>query len=100
MGSLVNQATETYNTWKVANWPSDVTAWNALTDAEKLALWSNDQMYQLAVADARLIEESFYEARSQAFSQFEATKQSEFAALQTLWQSKEDNGFDVDFGDE
>ena len=40
---------------------------------------------------------SFFEARSDAFAQFEATKQSEFSALQVLWQSKEDNDFDVDY---
>ena len=38
MGSLINQATEAYNTWKSANMPTDVTAWNALTDAALLAL--------------------------------------------------------------
>ena len=100
MGSLINQATEAYNTWKSANMPTDVTAWNALTDAESLALWKTEQTYKQAIEDARLIEESFYEARSAAFSAFEATKQSEFVALQQLWQSKEDNDFDVDYGDE
>ena len=97
MGSLINQATEAYNTWKSANMPTDVTAWNALTDAESLALWKTEQTYKQAIEDARLIEESFYEARSAAFTAFEATKQSEFVALQQLWQSKEDNDFDVDY---
>lgn len=97
MGSLVNQATEAYNSWKAANWPSNVTEWNALTDAEKLALWSTEQLYQLGIADAQAMESSFFEARASVFAAFEATKQSEFAALQTLWQSKEDNGFDVDY---
>ena len=96
MGNLINSATEAYQTWKAANWPTDVTAWNALTDAQKLALWSTEQQYQLGISDARAIEESFYEARTDAFAQFEATKQQEFVALQNLWQSKEDAGFDVD----
>lgn len=57
-----------------------------------------DQGYNLDdIADARAIEESFYEARTAAFTAFEAAKQSEFVALQTLWQSKEDNDFDVDY---
>ena len=98
MGSLVNQATEAYNTWKTANWPTDVAGWNALTDAQKLALWSTEQQYQLGISDARAIEESFYEARSAEFAAFEAQKQQEFVALQNLWQAKEDNGpFDVDY---
>ena len=97
MGSLINQATEAYNTWKSANMPTDVTAWNALTDAESLALWKTEQTYKQAIEDARLIEESFYEARSSAFTAFEATKQAEFVALQTLWQSKEDADYDVDY---
>ena len=98
MGSLVTAAYAAYNTWKIANWPADVAGWNALTDAQKLALWSTEQQYQLGISDARAIEESFYEARSAAFAQFEATKQQEFVALQNLWQSKEDNGpYDVDY---
>lgn len=100
MGNLVSQAQTAYNTWKSANMPTDVTAWNALTDAESLALWKTEQTYKQAIEDARLIEESFYEARSAAFAAFEATKQAEFVALQQLWQSKEDNDFDVDYGDE
>ena len=100
MGSLVNATQTTYNEWKAANWPSNVTAWNALTTEQKMALWGSEQMYLLAVSDAQAIESSFYEARAEAFAQFEATKQSEFSALQALWQSKEDNGFDVDYGDE
>jgi len=98
MGSLVTAAQVAYNTWKAANYPSDVAGWNALTDAQKLALWSTEQQYQLGISDARAIEESFYEARTAAFAQFEAQKQSEFVALQNLWQSKEDDGpFDVDY---
>lgn len=98
MGSLVTAAQTAYNTWKEANWPADVAGWNALTDAQKLALWSTEQQYQLGISDARAIEESFYEARTDAFAQFEAQKQSEFVALQNLWQSKEDDGpFDVDY---
>lgn len=100
MGSLVNQATEAYNTWKSANMPTDVAGWNALTDAESLALQKTEQTYKQAIEDARLIEESFYEARSAAFAAFESQKQQELVALQQLWQSKEDNGFDVDYGDE
>ena len=100
MGNLVSQAQTAYNTWKSANMPTDVTAWNALTDAESLALWKTEQTYKQAIEDARLIEESFYEARSAAFSAFEATKQSEFVALQQLWQAKEDADYDVDYGDE
>ena len=100
MGSLVTAAQTAYNTWKEANWPADVAGWNALTDAQKLALWSTEQQYQLGISDARAIEESFYEARSAAFAQFEANKVSELAALQNTWQSKEDNDFDVDYGDE
>jgi len=100
MGSLVNQATEAYNTWKSANMPTDVTAWNALTDAESLALWKTEQTYKQAIEDARLIEESFYEARSAAFAAFESQKQQELVALQQLWQSKEDADYDVDYGDE
>lgn len=98
MGSLVNQATEAYNTWKAANYPSDVAGWNALTTEQKMNLWSTEQQYQLGISDARAIEESFYEARTAAFAQFEATKQQEFVALQNLWQSKEDDGpYDVDY---
>ncbi len=100
MGNLVSQAQTAYNTWKSANMPTDVTAWNALTDAESLALWKTEQTYKQAIEDARLIEESFYEARSAAFAAFEATKQAEFVALQQLWQSKEDADYDVDYGDE
>ena len=62
MGSLVTAAQVAYNTWKEANWPADVAGWNALTDAQKLALWSTEQQYQLGISDARAIEESFYEA--------------------------------------
>ena len=98
MGSLVSQAQEAYNSWKAANYPSDVAGWNALTDTQKLALWSTEQQYQLGISDARAIEESFFEARTAAFAQFEATKQQEFVALQNLWQVKEDNGpYDVDY---
>lgn len=97
MGYLVNQATEAYNTWKNANWPTDVSAWNALTTEQKMELWATEQQYQLGIADARAIEESFYEARTAAFEAFEATKRTELSALQTLWQSKEDNDFDVDY---
>ena len=100
MGSLVTAAQTAYNDWKSANWPTDVAGWNALTTEQKMTLWSTEQQYQLGISDARAIEESFYEARADAFAQFEATKQSEFVALQTLWQSKEDNDFDVDYGDE
>ena len=96
MGSLVTAATEAYNSWKTANWPADVAGWNALTDAQKLALWSTEQQYQLGISDAQVIEESFYEARTDAFTKFETQKQQEFVALQNLWQSKEDAGFDVD----
>lgn len=96
MGSLVNQAQTAYNTWKSENWPTDVTTWNALTDAQKMALWSSEQMYKLAISDAQLIESSFYDARTEAFAQFEAIKQTEFVALQQLWQSKEDAGYNVD----
>jgi len=53
---------------------------------------------EVLISDAKAIEESFFEARSAAFAQFEATKQQEFVALQNLWQSKEDNGpYDVDY---
>ena len=98
MGSLVNQANEAYQTWKSANWPSDVAGWNALTDAQKLTLWATEQQYQLGISDARAIEESFFEARSAAFASFESTKQQEFVALQNLWQAKEDDGpYDVDY---
>ena len=99
MGSLVNQATQAYNEWKTANWPTDVSGWNALTDAQKLTLWATEQQYQLGISDAQAMESSFYEARTYVFEQFEATKRSELSALQTLWQQKEDNGFDVDFGE-
>ena len=75
----------------------DVAAWNALTTEQKMTLWGSEQMYLLAVSDAQAIEESFYEARADAFTQFEAQKQSEFVALQTLWQSKEDADYDVDY---
>ena len=100
MGSLVNAAQTAYNDWKSANWPTDVAGWNALTDAQKLTLWATEQQYQLGIADAQAIESSFYEARAEAFAAFESQKQQELAALQQLWQSKEDNDFDVDFGDE
>ena len=96
MGSLVNAATEAYNSWKTANWPADVAGWNALTTEQKMELWATEQQYQLGISDARAIEESFFEARSDAFAVFEAQKQQEFVALQNLWQSKEDAGFDVD----
>ena len=97
MGSLVNQANEAYQSWKSANWPSDVAGWNALTTEQKMNLWATEQQYQLGIADARAIEESFYEARAEVFAAFEAQKQQELAALQQLWQSKEDNDFDVDY---
>jgi len=100
MGSLVNQANEAYNTWKAANWPTDVAGWNALTTEQKMELWATEQQYQLGIADARAIEESFYEARSEAFAAFESQKQQELVALQQLWQSKEDADYDVDYGDE
>ena len=100
MGSLVNKANEAYNTWKAANWPTDVAGWNALTTEQKMELWATEQQYQLGIADARAIEESFYEARSEAFAAFESQKQQELVALQQLWQSKEDNDFNVDYGDE
>lgn len=100
MGSLVTAATTAYNEWKTANWPADVAGWNALTTEQKMELWATEQQYKLAIDDATAIESSFYEARSEVFTQFEATKQIEHAALQTLWQSKEDNGFDVDYGEE
>lgn len=100
MGSLVTAAQTAYNDWKSANWPTDVSAWNALTTEQKMTLWGSEQMYLLAVSDAQAIESSFFEARSEAFAQFEAQKQSEFVALQTLWQSKEDADYDVDYGDE
>ena len=97
MGSLVNAAQTAYNEWKAANWPSDVAGWNALTTEQKMNLWATEQQYQLAISDAQAIETSFYEARADVFAQFEATKQSELAALQQIWQSKEDNDFDVDY---
>src|SRR5574343_378773 len=98
MGSLVTAAQTAYNTWKEANWSADVAGWNALTTEQKMELWATEQQYQLGISDARAIEESFYEARSAAFAQFEAHKQQEFVALQNLWQSKEDDGpYDVDY---
>jgi len=98
MGSLVSQAQEAYQTWKAANYPSDVAGWNALTVEQKMNLWATEQQYQLGISDARAIEESFYEARSAAFAQFESQKQQELVALQNLWQAKEDNGlYDVDY---
>ena len=97
MGSLVTAAQAAYNEWVAANKPADVSEWSALTDAEAFALWKTEQTYLQAIADAWSIEESFYEARAQAFAQFEATKQSEFAALQQEWQAKEDSGYDVDY---
>ena len=100
MGSLVNQANEAYQSWKEANWPSDVAGWNALTTEQKMNLWVTEQQYQLGIADAQAIESSFFEARAEVFAAFEAQKQTELAALQQLWQSKEDNDFDVDYGDE
>ena len=97
MGSLVTAATAAYNSWKEANYPSDVAGWNALTTEQKMELWATEQQYQLGIGDAQAIESSFYEARSAAFAAFEAQKQQEFTALQTLWQSKEDAPFDVDY---
>ncbi len=98
MGSLVNQATEAYNSWKSANWPADVAGWNALTTEQKMELWATEQQYQLGISDAQAIESSFYEARNATFDAFEAQKQQEFVALQNLWQVKEDNGpYDVDY---
>ena len=97
MGNLVNNAQAAYTAWSTANKPVDVAGWNALTSEQALALWKDEQMYLAAIADAQSIETSFYEARSAAFAAFEATKQSEFAALQNSWQAKEDNGFDVDY---
>ena len=97
MGSLVNQANEAYQSWKEANWPSDVAGWNALTTEQKMNLWATEQQYQLGIADAQAIEESFFEARAETFAAFEAQKQTELAALQQLWQSKEDADFDVDY---
>ena len=97
MGSLVTQAQSAYNTWKSENTPTDVSGWSELTDAEALALWRTEQTYLQAISDAQAIETSFYEARTEAFAAFEATKQSEFAALSSLWQSKEDNDYDVDY---
>ena len=73
------------------------TNFAALTTEQKMALWGSEQMYLLAVSDAQAIESSFFEARSEAFAQFEAQKQSEFVALQQLWQSKEDADYDVDY---
>ena len=96
MGSLVTAATTAYNDWKAANYPSDVAGWNALTTEQKMELWATEQQYLLGISDAQAIEESFYEARTDAFTQFETQKQQEFVALQNLWQSKEDAGFDVD----
>lgn len=98
MGSLVTAAQAAYNTWKGANWPSDVAGWNALTTEQKMELWAIEQQYQLGISDAQAIESSFYEARSAAFAAFEAQKQQEFVALQNLWQAKEDDGpYDVDY---
>lgn len=96
MGSLVSQAQTAYNEWKATNWPTDMSAWNALTTEAKIALWGSEQMYLLAISDAQAIEESFFAARTEAFAQFEAIKQTEFVALQNSWQAKENAGFDVD----
>lgn len=98
MGSLINQATEAYNSWKTENRPTDVSGWTDLTDTEALALWRTEQQYLAAIEDARLIEESFYAARTQAFADLEATQLAARTALQNSWQAKEDNGFDVDYG--
>lgn len=100
MGKLISDAQTAYNAWAAANKPTDVEGWTTITSEQALNLWKTEQTYLAAIEDARLIETSFYEARSAAFTAFEATKQSEFVALQQLWQSKEDNDFDVDYGDE
>lgn len=99
MGNLITLATQAYDTYK-ATMPTSIADWDKATDAEIAALFREEMKYKQAIEDARLIEESFYEARSAAFTAFEAAKQSEFVALQNLWQSKEDADYDVDYGDE
>ena len=95
MGNLITLATQAYDTYK-ATMPTSIADWDEATDAEIAALFREEMKYKQAIADAQLIEESFFEARAEAFAQFEATKQSEFVALQQSWQTKEDAGFDVD----
>lgn len=90
---LVTAAQSAYDSWKAANMS---VAWSSITDAEALALWKQEQIYKQAIVDAIAIEEAFFAARSEAFAAFEATKRSELAALQQLWQAKEDAGFNID----
>ena len=99
MGNLITLAQQAYDTYK-ATMPTSIADWDKATDAEISALFREEMKYKQAIEDARLIEESFYDARTEAFAAFEAAKQSEFVALQQLWQAKEDNDFDVDYGDE
>lgn len=97
MGSLVTAAQAAYQTWKDSN-PSSIKAWQTMTDAEVAALFRQDQIYQQAVKDAQSIEESFYDARTQAFADYEAACNAGRVALQSAWQGYEDDMFTIPAG--
>ena len=96
MGNLVNKAQTAYNEWKSSN-PASITDWQNATDVEIAALFRQEQIYQQAIHDAKSIESSFYAARTEAFAALEQQQVMARTALQNLWQSKEDNDFDVDY---
>lgn len=94
MGSLVTAAQAAYQGWKDSN-PASIEDWQGMTDAEIAALFRDDQMYQQAVRDAQSIEESFYDARTQAFADYESTCNNGRIALQGVWQGYEDNMYTI-----
>lgn len=95
MGNLVAATQAAYESWKATN-PSSIGQWDELSDAQVSALFREDQKYQQAIRDAQAIETSFYEARTAAFAELEASHVAARVALATAWQTKEDAGFDVD----
>ena len=94
MGSLVTAAEAAYQTWKDSN-PSSIAEWDSLTDADIANLFRGHQKYQQAIEDAKAIEQSFYDARAQAFADFEAGWNAARIALQQTWQGYENNMFTI-----
>lgn len=97
MGSLVTAAQAAYQAWQESK-PSSIGGWDDLTDAEIASLFRDEQKYLQAIADAQMIEQSFYDARAQAFADYEATCTNGRVALQTAWQSYEDDMFTIPAG--
>lgn len=89
MGKLVNDVNSAYSTWKSSK---DVSTMN---ESELTTYNLTDLKFQKMISDAQALETAFYAARQEAFATLESEQVAARSALQTLWQSYEDNNMVV-----